>query len=298
MYCRAFRPFCWSSEEGFIKRFLVGVIFCLLAISANGAVVTSQFTIDVVPWLAPNVFGSPSFGAAEANAVQGIYAGAATYGPAGPEQFNKTTGPVSTAEVVVTGFTSWRGQIDPGTNFGTAYANELGNRMTFGVRIEGHNGAQFSIGQMAFSATSTDPFNALAFGFNAGAYNYGAGYIGILYGTDGMFGGGDDTFITSGPNNQLVDALVGRGSGNSFAAYCSGICDQIDQQAALDAVAAYPGTPFEFTGTYRLMAGTQVLAVGEGTFEIGNNVPEPGSHPLFGAAFLGIAGLRIMKRKS
>jgi hypothetical protein len=36
-----------------------------------------------VPWLAPNVFGSPSFGAAEANAVQGIYAGTATYGPAG-----------------------------------------------------------------------------------------------------------------------------------------------------------------------------------------------------------------------
>ena len=42
----------------------------LAAMPANAGIV-----IDVVPCLAPNVFGSPSFPGAEANAVQGMMNG-------------------------------------------------------------------------------------------------------------------------------------------------------------------------------------------------------------------------------
>jgi hypothetical protein len=51
-----------------------------LAIATLGLALASvpakaDIVIDVVPWLAPNFFGSPSFPGAEANAVQGMGAG-------------------------------------------------------------------------------------------------------------------------------------------------------------------------------------------------------------------------------
>ena len=83
---------------------------------------------------------------------------------------------------------------------------------------------------------------------------------------DHALGGGDDTFITGGLNTQLVDGLVGRGSGNSYAAYCPD-CTVAEKQAAIDAAAA--GGSFQFTGTYTLGDST-----GSGTFNV-SAVPEP-----------------------
>lgn len=266
--------------------------FLLGSLLGHSAYAVTVPEITVTPWLAPNVFGSPSWAAAEANAVQAMYTNASTYGAAGPSQFNAQTTSVTSDQVIVTGFPSWMGQVDPGVAFGAAYIAELGNRMTFALKIDG-KGSQFSISQLAFSATSTDPFNALAFGFGAGGYNYGSGYWGVLYGTDGQMGGGDDTFITAGPNTQLVDGLIGRGSGNSFAAYCSG-CDLTAQEAALLAVAAYPGTPFKFTGTYTLTGFTGVS--GSGTFNI-DPVPIPAALPLLASAIGGFGVMAYRRRK-
>lgn len=240
----------------------------------------ASLLVTVTPWLAPNAFGSPNFGTAEANAVQAMYQGVSSYGTAGTPGYFQAQATVTSAEAIVTGFPSWLGRVDPGTVFGPAFANELGNRMTFAVRIDG-NGSQISIDQLAFSATSTDPFNALAFGFAAGSYQYGSGYMGVLKGVDGILGTADDTFVTSGLSSQLVDEIVGRGSGNSFAALCPG-CSLADQQAAIDAVAAYPGQDFTFTGTYTLDG-----ASGSGTFAIAA-VPEPNSLALAGIAFVGL----------
>jgi hypothetical protein len=148
--------------------------------------------------------------------------------------------------------------------------------MTFAVAINGR-GTQISISQLSFFATSTDPGNALAFAFLTGTYNYGTGYMGVLKGADGNLGTGDDIFVTSGDNTQLVDAIYGRGSGNSFAAYCPG-CSISQQQAAIDA--ATPGSPYQFTGTYHLGDAT-----GSATFNVGAS-PVPG--PIVGAGLPGL----------
>jgi hypothetical protein len=242
----------------------------------------SAVTIDVTPWVAPNVFGSPSYAAAEANAIYALYHNLNSHGAAGPTQFNAQSN-VTSSEVIVTGFNSWRGVASPGAPF----QSELGNRMLFGLVIDGQ-GSQFSISQLSFAATSSDPGNLLAFGFNAGQYNYGAGYQGILKGQDGILFTGDDQFITSGLNTQLVDGLVGRGSGSSFAAYCQlpNCTSPAQWQGQIDEAAAYPGSSFSFTGVYSLGGDN----FGEGTFNI-SAVPEPSTWAMMILGFAGIGFL-------
>jgi hypothetical protein len=235
-------------------------------------------TIDVTPWVAPNVYGSSSWTAAEANAMAALFSGQTTHGPAGPEQFNAQSN-VTSAEVVVTGFNSWRGVANPGV----PYQNEYGNRMHFGLRING-DGSQFSISQLSFATTSSDPFNALAWNWALGSYNYGTGYWGLLKGNDNQLFTSDDVIIDTGSNTQLVDGLVGRGSGISFDAYCPG-CTPAQMQAALDAVAAYPGSTFTHTGTYTLGDFN-----GSGTFTI-SAVPEPSTWAMMILGFAGIGFL-------
>ena len=245
-------------------------------------------TITVDTWLAANGAGSPSFSGAEANAVQGMMNGGVATG-SGPAAFTPVTN-VTPAQAVVTAFKSWMGVVDPGTAFGTAYANELGNRMTFAVSAISDSLHEFSISQMSFTGHSSDPAGGLNFGNNA--YNYGTGFVGVRYGADGKLGGGDDIFITSGPNTQLVDALFGRGSGNSYAATCHGCSNLADQQAAIDAVVAGDmGSPFTFTGTYAIGEDS-----GSGTFHIAN-VPEPSTWAMMVLGFAGM-GFIAYRRKS
>lgn len=270
------------------KLLLPAVVAAAALFAPVGAGATS---ITVTPWLAPNAFGSPSFAGAEANAVQGMLNNGVAYGtPGTPTYFNPQSN-VTSAQAIVTGFPSWLGQVDPGTVYGPAFANELGNRMTFALRIDGQ-GTPFSISQLSFTMTSTDPAGALDYSFPSG-YNYGSGYWGVLPGPDGKLWTADDVYVTSGASTQLVYGLVGRGSGNSFAAYCSS-CSLAQQQSALLASAAYPGSPFEFTGTYSL--GT---ASGSGTFNV-SPVPLPASAWFFvsGLVLLGGFGVRRGQRKS
>jgi PEP-CTERM motif len=259
-----------------------------IALVLFAAAPAKAITVTVDTWLAANGAGSPSFAAAEANAVQGMMNGGVATG-SGPAAFTPITN-VTPAQAVVTQFRSWMGVVDPGAAFGSAYANESGNRMTFAFSAISDPNHEFSISQVSFTGHSSDPSGLLNFGVAFGGYNYSTGFVGVRYGADGKFGGGDDTFITSGPNTQLVDAVFGRGSGNSLAAVCHG-CTLAEQQAAIDAVAADPGFPFSFTGTY-----TVVEDSGSATFNIAS-VPEPSTWAMM---ILGFAGMGFMayRRKS
>ena len=275
------------------------LLFVVAALTASTAQIAQAGPIDiqVVPWLAPNAYGSPSFSGAADNAIQGIYRGQTSYGTAGTPTYFKAQSNVTSSEVIVTGFPSWKGHADPASIFGSAFANELGNRMTFGFPAAGDGSTQFSVADLSFVGSSTDlyngnPYNGLGFAYSGG-YTYSNQLMGVLYGKDGKLGGGDDTFITSGASSQLVDALVGRGSGNSFAAYCSG-CTIAEQQAAIDSAASYPGAPFDFTGTYSITTNAGQYS-GSGTFHV--SVPEPPTVALM-LAGLFVAGVTRYRPKS
>ena len=248
-------------------------------------------TVTAFPWLAPNYFGSPSWNQAQANAIQAMHDGLSVVG-SGPSQF-MVQSTATADQVVVTGFPSWMGYADPGAIFGPAYANELGNRMSFALRIDGQ-GTKVRIDKLSFVGTSTDPGNGLGFSWAQGSYNYGPGYVGVLAGPDGILWTADDQYITSGPNTQLVDGIIGRGSGNSYAAYCS-LCTVAEQQAQLDTVALSSGAPFDFTGTYNYGNG-EALGIASFHIDAPNVVPEPPSLPLF-VSGLGLLALFAWRRK-
>jgi hypothetical protein len=257
-------------------------LFFSITLAASAA----NITIDVHPALAPNGFGSPSYTGWLNNAFSALSAGAASAGTPGTPSYYQQRDFYDGSEILVTSFNSWLGHADPGTYFGPAFASELGNRLLFGLVIDGH-GNKFSISQLSFTATSTDPSNVLGFSFGAGSYNYGGGYYGIIDDGDGIYGNGSDTIVTGGPNTQLVDALIGRGSGNALWPCGPGDphpCSTTpERQTALDDTANYNNHgQYLFTGAYRLMNGTEELASGSATATI-NPVPEP-------AAFTFVAG--------
>jgi hypothetical protein len=254
-------------------------------------------TITVLPALAPNVYGSPYFAAWQSNAIYALIHGLSSYGdPTLPSYYHQ--GDVyNSAEVLVTPFPSWMGQVDPGTVYGSAFANEHGNRMHFGVAING-NGTQISISELSLQTSSTDPFSLLGYDLALGSFNYTAGWVGVRVGADGALGTADDVLITSGSNTQLVDYIFGRGSGSSFAPDdpCTG-CTIAQQQQDLYSAAYYPGTNYQFTATYTLHL-TDSNVSGSGTYDI-NPIPEPITALLLGSALIALSlfGKRHLNRE-
>ena len=245
-------------------------------------------TITVIPSLAPNRWGSPSWPTYVTNAVTAIQNGLSSYGdPSSPSYYAAQTTPITPMDMIVTGFPSWLGQADPGTVFGPAYANELGNRPQFGVDING-NGTPISISMLSFTGSSNDAVDVLGFSYGLGSYDYSNDYVGIIYGAGGP------TFVTSGLNTQLVDRIVGRGSGNAIDAYCSP-CTTAQQQAAIVAQLDALSTVTTFTGTYTMSAGSTVLATGSGTLNV-EPIPEPGTLVAIAGGLL-LTGL-LMRRRS
>ncbi len=220
----------------------------LVALLATGARAQAQgISITVIPALAPNAYGSPNWNAWVSNATTAIINGYSAYGdPSSPSYYQQAPAVISVTNDIVTGFPSWNSVANPGAVFGANYSQELGNRIQFGIDIKGGTNL-ISISQLSFSAHSSDTNNSLDFTFDEGSYNYSASYVGIIYGP-----GGTNTYITSGPPTQLVNEIVGRGSGNAWDTYdTSG--NITSQQSNIDLLISQLGNqPFNFSGTYTI----------------------------------------------
>lgn len=248
----------------------------------------APITIDVVPSLAPNVFGSPSWAGYLSNALNSLENGLGDIG-------NRSTDPTAYErndtilphEFIVSSFNSWNGVAAPAAPFN----NELGNRLHFGLHILG-NGTQFRLDNLAFNLDSTDSFDALDFAGNFFGLSYNSSRLGIDYGIDGIKGTADDIFYTSGVGTPLIDELVYVGVGNAFWAIPG---PGESNQDALDSVAAFNASeqPFSLTTTYTLFADDHitVLATGSAAALV---LPEPSSMVLVG---LGTVGLVLMERR-
>jgi hypothetical protein len=265
-------------------------LFALLGFSAVLAVAAygDGIVISVYPSVAPNIFGSANYSEYVSNAIYALSNGLSSYGdPNSPSYYTQQT-IISPSEMIVTGFPSWDGLADPGDVFGPAYANESGNRPLFGLVIDAGPGDPYiSLSELSFSAVSNDPGRLLSFDFGEGSYNYSNQYVGVIFGPTG------NTYVTSGPNTQPVNEIVGRGSGNADSAYCPG-CTVAQQQAAIDALYGDFTGMSQFVGTYTLTGpdGT-ILATGSGTIDL---TPEPGTlGTIAGAALAG--GLILLRRR-
>jgi hypothetical protein len=256
----------------------------------------ADLTITVTPSLAPNAFGSPSYSGYVSNAIGALETGATSAGdPNSPTYYQAIANGASidANQIIVSGFPSWLGQADPGTAFGPAYANELGNRLLFGLSITSNSGQTFSISELSFAATSSDAGNSLGFGFGQGSYNYSSDYVGVIYGAGGAADTSDYTYVTSGSNTQPVNAIYGRGSGNAYDVYETDP-GATDQDKLNNAMAAIPGSTF--TGTYSIEGFT-----GSGSVNIDsvnpNASPTPEPSTFVMAATAGLAGLAYSWRR-
>ncbi|HMS55856.1 MAG TPA: Ig-like domain-containing protein [Fimbriimonadaceae bacterium] len=200
---------------------------------------------------APNAFGSPNWEAYLSNAITSLKdelgsTGDRTLDPAGYQEVTQ----IPWKDIVVSGFNSWRGVAAPGAPFHAEY----GNRLHFGVRIQG-NGRRIKLSDVEVTMTSSDPNNDLGFTQDWGALSipYSTRRTGLDYGPDRDRGTLDDFMVTSGPGTTEVDELIFIGLGNAWDATFESGTDQ----EKLEAVRCYiePLAPIDVTSEYRLKDG-------------------------------------------
>jgi len=213
-------------------------------------------TMEQFPTSAPNSLGSPSFAGWTTNAINGLENNISTVGnpQTDPTAYYRVSNLGDRGNIVSGGFTSWHGVADPGTVFGPAFANELGNRLLFGLHILG-NGTQFRLSNLSFALHSSDPSDTFQQIDNFSTDSYTPQRVGINYGPDHIKGTGDDVRITSGPGTQLVDELMYVGAGGALPNSGTGT-----PQEQLDAAkATYDSLmPFHLTMVYTLVNDTSV----------------------------------------
>lgn len=263
------------------------VVSLFLALTCSGV------SIQVFPSLAPNFFGAPSYTGWETNSLAAIEAG--TVGsfdpinqsaPTDPTQYTGQITQMLAWQNVATNFNAWYGVAAPNA-LGPLLTMELGNRLTFGVRIVGDsaqfgNGGQIRLRDLSFVISSSDGANT--FGFSGdwdtdpfcaspGACDYGTNIYGIRRNANGTVA----SYVTSGSQDQLVDEIIYIGVGNALEALNTdpGPTNQDRIFAAAGTVSA----PYSITGSYSLSGMT-------GAATVNVVVPEPGTWGLTIAAGL------------
>ncbi len=200
-----------TSLEKTMYRIVLFVFLIIFTMTDASAAVT----IRIQPSPAPNAFGSPSW-MPYLNAAQASLQGnlGSTGNPAvDPAAYHVLEeGFYTPQDVMVTSGISWRGVANPGVPFD----GEHGNRLHFGVAIEGDGVECFTLRDVTFVFTSSD--GALNFVSSlAGTTLDGTNRVGLDYGSDNLPGGGDDIVLNAGQNDTTcMDALYYRGPGNAY----------------------------------------------------------------------------------
>ena len=261
------------------------VALLVLGVSLAGcaSAAQAQLVMNVRPSSAPNVFGSPSWASYNTNALNSLSGNLGNIG-------NRNTDPtayeiagpyIDPGDVIVSGFSSWRGVANSPAPFNA----EFGNRLHFGLSIVGGGtNPMFRLNDLTFNMSSGDTGNSLVFAGNFVGLSYSATRFGVDFGANRVEGGGDDVIYTSGNGLSLVDKIVYVGVGNAFDATSE---PGATNQDKMDSAIAYivSEAPFDITCTYTMFApnGTTVLGAGTGSVI----VPTPGMVTL---AFVGALG--------
>ena len=229
-----------------------------------------DITVTVTTSLAPNAYGSPSWSGYVSNAIYALENGLSSYGDPNLPTYYSDNSDLYANQPLVTSFNSWMGYADPGAEFGAAFADELGNRMHFGLLITATHGETFNIDDLSFTSSSSDPSDGLGFSWGTGPWTYAPERVGLIHNPDGSV-----TVLDNGEDGSTpVDEFIYVGSGNAYWPLegaadpsCTG-CSTAQMQAAIDAEAlirsaaqaatnAWPYTP---AIAAELIVGQETLA--------------------------------------
>lgn len=261
----------------------------LLSISAVLATVALADGIPqlfVYGSLAPNRWGSASYDGYAANALSALEGQMATAGnqllPTGYSQVSQ----INSTQNVVTNFNSWLGSASPTG----AFANEIGNRLTFGLYVNGE-GSEFSAGEISFTMQSSDPSDALGYTDTIADLGSGTGAYGTSGSTssDVLFGYNGSAWVqvTDSITPYYDLAFVGMGDAPAALTADPGNTNQDRIDAA---AASISGSPYTVSGTYTLNEGDSGTYTGSATVNVAT--PEPAALLLLGTMFAGVWALR------
>lgn len=276
--------------------YLTGALLLLLPQMHAAVIDNGDVRLSIFGSAAPNGFGSASFTGYRDNFLESAKNGFTTMtvgNPADdPEAYTRyqDNGVAPASSITSSSFNSWAGEANPTG----AFANEFGQRMHFGVVVESvGTGVSVSLAGMSGSITSSD--NTLDFSASFSGSDYTASRVGVSnFGADGVLGGGDDTFVTSGSGSNPMLAILYVGLGNALEAFETDPGQSNQQQ--LDNVENYVISEggIAVTGSYTMnysggTAGGSIM--GSQTINV---IPEPSVALL---SVIGFIGLLLHRRK-